>query len=186
MADSANEFELLMERVRTGCPDASREVFDRYSDAVRRVVRRALHVKLRRQYDSIDFLQSVWASFFQVPPERYTFATQEALVGFLSRLAVNKVVEATRRHLVAKRDANRECSLEAPGVADVPTPAPTPSQVVMAEERWEGLVRDQPPEIRRVLELLRQGHNHKEIARQVGVHPKVIQRLIRKLNPAAD
>jgi RNA polymerase sigma-70 factor (ECF subfamily) len=187
MADSPNEFETLMERVRAGCPEAAREVFARYSGAVRRVVRRTLHQKMRRQYDSVDFLQSVWASFFLVPAQSYTFATQEALVGFLSRVAFNKVVEATRRQLgTDKRDAGRERSLDDADLPEIPLHGPTPSQVAMAAECWEGLLRDQPPELRRVLELLRQGHNHKDIAQQLGLHPKVIQRLIKKLSPEAD
>jgi uncharacterized protein YerC len=37
-----------------------------------------------------------------------------------------------------------------------------------------------------VLELLRQGHTHSEISEQTGVHPKVIQRLRRKLSEGVD
>jgi RNA polymerase sigma-70 factor (ECF subfamily) len=177
--------------VRGGCPGAAREVFDRYSGHVQRVVRRALHQKLRRQYDSVDFLQSVWASFFQVPAERYTFANPEELMRFLSQVAYNKVADAARGTLgTAKRDATRERSLDQPTGArptdgtlaeELPVGDPTPSQQAIADERWESLVSGLPPGHRRVLELLRDGYTHTEIASIAGIHPKIIQRLLREL-----
>ena len=63
MSDAQAEFAQLMQRVRAGDPRAAQEVFDRYSEPIRRVVRRYLHQRLRAQYDSIDILQTVWASF---------------------------------------------------------------------------------------------------------------------------
>src|SRR3954454_4204180 len=105
----AGEFAALMRRVRAGNPEAAREVFERYSGHVRRVVRRRLHQRLRAQYDSLDLLQAIWASFFHVPIERYTFAKPDDLIAFLSRLAYNKAVEVFRRHLrTGQRNLNRE------------------------------------------------------------------------------
>ena len=40
MFDPLSEFRLLMGRVRRGCPAAARELHDRYSDHLRRIVRR--------------------------------------------------------------------------------------------------------------------------------------------------
>src|SRR3954451_7111593 len=109
MGARQEDFQQLMERVRAGSPEAAREVFELYSGHVRRVVRRQLHQRLRSQYDSLDLLQAVWASFFQVPVERYTFASPDDLIPFLSRLAYNKVVEVFRRHFqTGQRNLNRE------------------------------------------------------------------------------
>ena len=93
----ANDVEALMGRVRAGCPRAAQEVFDRYSDAVRRVVRRVLRDRLRAKYDSTDFVQSVWASFFLTPPERYNFDTPQQLVNFLSKVAFHNNVRVGDR-----------------------------------------------------------------------------------------
>jgi RNA polymerase sigma factor (sigma-70 family) len=182
-----------MERVRGGCPDAARELYDRYSDPVQRVVRRRLAQKLRREYDSTDFLQSVWASFFNVPVDRFTFANPQALVAFLSQVAYNKVADAARARVgTQKRTLSRETPLDSPGpcgrapLAEVLATSATPSQYVMAEERWQKLLDAHPPGHRRVLELLRQGHSHVEITRLVGVHPKVIQRLVQQLRNEFD
>jgi RNA polymerase sigma factor (sigma-70 family) len=183
-------FARLMERMRSGCPDAARELFDRYSPYIRKAVRRLLHQRLRTQYDSLDFTQAVWLSFFTVPRDRYTFDTPDDLIGFLARVACNKVTEVFRQRLQTdKHNLNREVPL---GEDDRERPAepsarqPTPSQVAMANERWERLLAGQPDHFRRVLELRRQGHTHREIARKLGVHAKVIQRLLRKLESSPE
>jgi RNA polymerase sigma factor (sigma-70 family) len=194
MLDAREEFAAMMRRVRSGCPDAAREVFDRYNSHVRRVVRRHLARCLRRQYDSHDFLQAVWASFFTTPADRYTFDKPDDLVNFLARVAANKVIEAFRcQVLTLKNDIGRNVPIGQLPAADLqPGPMavaaepagrePSPSQVAIAGERWEFLLRDQPPRARRVLELLRDGHTFREVSERTGVHPKVIQRLLRKLN----
>ncbi len=190
MSDAQAEFTRLMQRVRAGDPQAAQEVFDRYSDAIRRVVRRYLHQRLRAQYDSIDILQTVWASFFQVPPESYTFETPEALIKFLSQMAHNKAVDVFRRRLMTgKRNLNRQVSLHEPTREldkALPVRQPTPSQLAIAAEHWERIIRGQPPRVRQVLEMLRQGHTQREVADCFGLHPKTIQRLLEKLLPRVD
>ena len=190
MSDAQTEFAQLMERVRAGDPRAAQEVFDRYSEPIRRVVRRYLHQRLRTQYDSIDILQTVWASFFQVPPERYTFETPEALISFLSQLAYNKVVDVFRRRLMTgKHNVNRQVSLHEPAREldnILPVRQPTPSQLAIAEEHWERIIQGQPPRVRQVLEMLRVGHTQREVADRFGLHPKTIQRLLEKLLTRVD
>jgi RNA polymerase sigma-70 factor (ECF subfamily) len=190
MSDAQAEFARLMQRVRDGDPQAAHEVFERYSEAIRRVVRRYLHQRLRAQYDSIDILQTVWASFFQVPPERYTFETPEALIAFLSQMAHHKAINVFRRRMMAaKNNLNRQVSLDEP-TRDLdkgpPARQPTPSQLAIAEEHWERIVRGQPPRVRQVLEMLRVGHTKREVADRFGLHPKTIQRLLDKLLPRVD
>jgi RNA polymerase sigma factor (sigma-70 family) len=188
MAEPVPTFEELLARVQAGDRDAVGVLFNLYNDAVRRVVRRMLHTNLRRRYDSADFAQSVWASFVDLPHAEHTFATPEDLVAFLSRIAYNKVARTTRQRLgTEKHDIRREASLDTPGrhktslAATLPGAGHTPSQYVIAEERWEKIVHGQPPGHVRVLELLRDGHSQLEIAQNLGVHPKVIQRLLHRL-----
>jgi RNA polymerase sigma-70 factor (ECF subfamily) len=175
MTAPADEFDQLMQRVRAGCPQAAREVFERYSAPVRRVVRHCLHPRVRPQYDSLDAMQSVWASFFQVPAQRWTFRTPHELISFLSRVARRKVIDAFRRRLLADRPVVGPAAQ--PGVVR----PPTPSQVAIAHEHWERMLEGQPPEVCRALEMLRHGHTHKEVADCLGVTPKMIQRLLQSL-----
>jgi RNA polymerase sigma-70 factor (ECF subfamily) len=188
MAGSSSQFEHLLARVRAGDKAAIGALYEKYSDAVRRVVRRALRVQLRRRYDSVDFVQSVWAAFVQLPHADYSFNTPEDLVAFLSRIAYNKVAGTTRQRLGTQRhDMRRETSLDAP-LPDrntlgtlLPGRGHTPSQYVIAAESWARIIEGQPPGHVRVLELLRDGYSYVEINKHTGVHPKVIQRLLHRL-----
>jgi RNA polymerase sigma-70 factor (ECF subfamily) len=187
MGVAGEDFEGLMTRVRAGCPLATQELLERYSDDVRRAVRRRLDRRLRPQYDSLDFVQSVWASFIQIPADRYTFETSEHLVAFLARVAFTKVVEAYRQRLrTAKRDLRREEACPAgPDLAHGRrSPEPTPSQVVIAQERWEHLVRGLPEKYQRIVALLRQGHSKQEAADAVGLNVRLVHRLLQKLTKA--
>lgn len=185
MIETKSEFAVLMERVRAGCPQAAQEVFDLYSGPIRQIVRRHLDPRLRTQADSQDFLQLVWTSFFQTSPEQYTFTDPNSLVNFLIRLARNKMTDAFREKIATdKRNAERVHSLDAPPEgqpSQVAIRQPTPSQQVIAEEQWQRLVQGLHPQPRRVLEMLRQGYSHREIAAELRCSARYIARLIQKL-----
>ena len=190
MTDQPTEFDCLMERVRNGCAEAARELFEQYGGYVRTVVRRKLHQQLRSQFDSNDFTQAVWASFFTTPTGEFAFATPEELVRFLSGMACNKVTLAYRRRLqTAKRNAHREEPLPANEDDGAGLPRdprqPTPSQVAVANEEWERLLEGQPSHYQLVLKLLRRGHTQAETAARLGMSPRQIQRIVEKLNRAA-
>lgn len=178
-------FEQLLDAVRHGSSSAARELFDKYGELILRIIRRRLHPRMRTQYDSEDFQQSVWASFLALPPERMEFRTPEELAKFLSVMTGNKVTEQYRRKMwTDKHNLARELSLEDVGTHD---PAirraahDTPSAHAVAGEAWERMVRGKPESVQLMLELLRAGHTHEEIARQTGLHPKAIQRYVRKI-----
>lgn len=187
MSTQLNEFEQLMERIRSGCPEAAREMFERYSRHIQMIVRHQLNKRLRSQFDSLDFTQDAWASFFHVPAERYTFKTPEELVGFLSGIAYHKVIDVCRQRLQTDKYARHEVQplrtqTDDDNGNEPPVRSPSPSQVAIAEERWELLLKDQPPQVRRALEMLRLGHTHREVADCLGVPTKMIQRLLQDLS----
>jgi RNA polymerase sigma factor (sigma-70 family) len=159
-----------------------------YGDHILRVVRRRLHGQLRRQFDSMDFQQAVWASFFDISRERLTFQSPEELNRYLAAMTVNKLTDAFRNHLqTQKHNLNREKSLEEMQPSFVPADPrqATPSQLALADEFWERLltvcdgVRD--PKFRTVFAMLRDGHTYEEISAETGFHVKLIQRLVRKV-----
>jgi RNA polymerase sigma-70 factor (ECF subfamily) len=175
-------FAALVLRARAGCSEAARELFERYSGYLKRVVRQYLHRRLRPLYDSMDFVQCVWASFLQAECPT-AFACPDALAAYLGRLAANKVIEVHRQRLgTTRKGRNREEQHDdLDEFVSPPRRSPTPSQVLIAEEHWERLKQGQPPAVCEVLELLRQGHSHREVAERTRLHPKMIQRLLLKL-----
>jgi RNA polymerase sigma factor (sigma-70 family) len=184
MAESVNQFERLMEQVRGGSEQAAEQVCREYASHVIRVVRRRLHSRLRRRLDSGDVLQAVWASFFAIPAERFSFQTPEQLIGFLCQVAKNKVIDETRRGMDAqKRQVTREEYVEQTyHDKRLPDPRqPTASKGLIAEESWEQLLRDQPSLIRDILELRRLGFTMSEIGARLGIQVKSIRRYLKKL-----
>jgi RNA polymerase sigma factor (sigma-70 family) len=179
MADANVEFERLMERLRAGEPAAVEELCRKYADHVLRAVRRKLQPRMRRQYDSTDFMQDVWGSFVAVPPETFTFATPQDLIHYLAGMAAHKVLNATRgRYNTAKRGA----ASEQPILQEPAAPRnESASQVAIAGERWQQLIEGLTPPQRQVVQLLQEGFTYAEIAGRLNLHPKAIQRLIQML-----
>jgi DNA-directed RNA polymerase specialized sigma24 family protein len=185
-----SRFEELMGQVRQGSQSAVRELVDTYGDHIIRIIRQNLDRRLRAQFDSLDFEQDVWASFFAMPTDRLAFRTPAELGAYLTSMAENKVAETFRGQAgTIKRSLLRQRSLDALGdgvaaVADRPSEA-TPSQFALADERWEQLNRGRSPQIRVILDLLRDGHSYDEIGRRTGLHPKAIQRRVQQLKKGA-
>ena len=97
MSEEQEEFANLMQRLRNGSEEAARELLDRFGSYILRVVRRRLSRELRSKYDSVDFVQAVWASFFAEDSQDRRFDHPDALIAFLATLAQNKVIDAVRR-----------------------------------------------------------------------------------------
>jgi RNA polymerase sigma factor (sigma-70 family) len=184
---TTSEFAQLMERVRTGCPEAAREIFERYGKEIQLVVRKRLSQRMRAQFDSLDFAQDAWASFFNIRPEQYTFQTPGELISFLAQIARHKVIDAYRKRQRTLKHNRQEVHTLPPwsdsvAVHEPVARQPTPSQVAVAEEQWDQMLQNKPPQVRRALEMLRAGHSHREIAECLGIPTKLIQRLLRDLN----
>jgi RNA polymerase sigma-70 factor (ECF subfamily) len=178
--DEAAAFSELLAGLRAGDPAAVEALCRRYAPFIRAAVRRQLHPRLRNRFDSLDFVQDVWASFLALPAERYTFDNPEALRAFLARLAHHRVIEVFRRRFgTLKDDIAREQGASAAEV--VRSPAPTPSQWVIADEQWQQLRGRFPEGQRVVLELLRDGHSYEEIARLADVSVSTVNRIVRRL-----
>src|SRR6516162_9532510 len=96
--DESRDIRELLARIQAGDEEAARELLTRYESKVRMVVRRQLPRLLRSRFDSLDFLQSVWGSFFhRVRTTPTEFDDGRHLVAFLARAAKNKVIDEYRR-----------------------------------------------------------------------------------------
>lgn len=185
MVEQPSRFDELMQEIRAGSESAARELFEAYGEHIRRVVRHYLSRRMRTLFDSSDFQQDVWASFFALPLERIDFHSPAELARFLATMANHKIKDECRVRIGArKRDLTRETTLsvvgeEHPAVSR--TNDATPSQLAVADECWERMMRGRPPQIRLMLRLLREGHSYQEIARQTGLHEKAIQRHLQQL-----
>lgn len=181
----AASFQELMQRVRDGSEEAAWELVERYGPALRRVVRAKLHHRLRPRFDSLDFVQMVWSSFFRVSEKMTRFASPDELVAFLLVVTRNKVVGEVRRQLMTERhDLNREQPLEFPDgdrQRNIPDREPSPVEVAIARERWTRLLENQPPHYRQIIFLRLQGHTYEAIADSLHINERTVRRVLQRL-----
>src|SRR5262245_28203038 len=97
MASTQEEFLDLMRRVQEGDEQAAEELYECYRESILREVRRRLHQRLRSRFDSCDFVQSVLKSFFGRVTKTCQFDSPQALVAYLKKMALFKVVDAYRK-----------------------------------------------------------------------------------------
>src|SRR5271166_2326937 len=116
MSVSDQNFPMLMKRVLAGSEEAAEQLHDEYGPIVRGAVRSNLSQQLRSKFDSLEFVQEVWAAFFGNLPAEDKFDRPERLIAFLKAIAYNKIAKAARRCLAREQDtARRECSLDREG-----------------------------------------------------------------------
>jgi RNA polymerase sigma factor (sigma-70 family) len=181
MSGPENEFERLMQRVRTGDPEVGKELFERYGKAVQLVVRYRLDPRLRSQFDSLDFAQDAWASFFRMTADDFAFKTPEDLVAFLTQVAHHKICDAYRKRCRHSKKKGRRFLRSRSYLEVTHARQPTPSQVAVGEEEWRRLLKNEPPQFQRALQMLREGYSYREIAERLDLNTKTIQRLIKRL-----
>lgn len=181
--NNSSQFRASMEQVRSGSTDAVWQLIEDYGPAIQKVVRRRLDRRMRSKFDSVDFVQMVWASFFRNPMEMSSFHEPEELLRYLSAMARHKVVDEYRRRIVQqKHNITRERSLnESRETEDVPkTRDPTPSQFAMLREDWNRKLEGMSDAHRRVVQLRLGGATFEEIASEVGIHERTARDIINR------
>lgn len=188
--EAQGQFRALLQRVGEGSQEAAEELCRLYGGHILAVVRRRMHKQLRSRFDSHDFTQAVWASFFALKGSQQRFTGPDALIAYLAQVAHNKVVSEMRGHVVSqKRAAFREQSFNDSTQSGAPEPQgrePTPSQLAMAEEKWAQLLEQVPPHRRHILHLLRAGNTPGETADSLGVDRSTISRFVKRLEKAQE
>jgi len=195
-------FHHLMERIRAGDQQAAWELLDQYGAYLLHVIRQNLPSRLRSKFDSTDFVQNVWASFFRQPHIFQRLDAPKDLLNYLRGMARNKLtMESRRRFGTAKYDVNRESSLDditstqgAEGTPRHAEPAderhPPPSYVAMVREKWDQWMAKQSPQSQRVVDLRFRGASFDEIALQLKINERtarrVIESLVHELDPPTD
>jgi RNA polymerase sigma factor (sigma-70 family) len=177
----------LLARIKNGDEDAARELLCRYESKVRLVVRRQLPRLLRSRFDSIDFLQSVWGSFFhRIQTGPNDLNEEENLIAFLAWAARNKVIDEYRRAATQKQNIHREESIENRGDRDTTLASgDTPSELAQAHETFDRLSRLLPEDRRVILDLKAAGYSCSEIGRKLGLSERTVQRVLEDLKNRA-
>jgi RNA polymerase sigma-70 factor (ECF subfamily) len=179
-----DDFASLLTRAEAGDPVAMRALQQVERD-IRLMVRIRLPRALRPQFDSMDFVQDVWQSFFRVfhdNPDR--FANTDFLRRFLAGMARNKVLEEHRRRTLGQKyDVRREEPLYIKrGDREIPreivAQGPSPVEDAQARERVAQLVEGRSPIEAEIIKLRLSGVTFDEIARRTGLHERSVRRVL--------
>jgi RNA polymerase sigma-70 factor (ECF subfamily) len=183
-------FPRLLASLRRGDPQAFSAMFESYGDWLRNAIRRVIHPRLRKRYDSVDFLQSTWASIITKCERLPNLADAEQFARYLVQVAYNKVSDANRALNTKKRDSRRECTLleleDGHTGRDVigDRRQPRPSEFFHAREQYERVaefVKQYPERLREIPYRRASGESLKQIAREVGVNERTVRRILKRL-----
>jgi len=183
--DVSRDVTELITRARAGDEEAIRTFVERFEHEVRLMVRGRLPRRLRTQFDSMDFVQAVWQSFFvDLKEGSQEFENARHVRGFLAGVARNKVFEQDRR---LTRTARYEVAREEPlyvrrgdreHAREVPAHDPSPSENMQASDRLAILTAGRPQREVEVLTLRHEGRTIDEIADLLEIHEKTVRRII--------
>ena len=101
----------LVNLAQSGDDEALNQLFDRYYERVRRVVRLRLGKKLRQATESGDILQETF-SVASVKFQAFEWRDEASLIQWLSKLAERQIIAAADYHGARKRDRGREVPLK--------------------------------------------------------------------------
>jgi RNA polymerase sigma factor (sigma-70 family) len=170
-------FQELMQRVRAGDETAAVELHATYADQVQRIIRvRLTQPALRRQMDSLDICQSVFADFFvRTALGQYDLKSPTELIKLLATMARHRLIHHAQKQRAARRDVRR---VEAGAVEDFALPGGggTPSQIVSARELLQQCQERLTDEERSLLEQRRAGHGWEEIAKATGRSAEAVRK----------
>jgi RNA polymerase sigma-70 factor (ECF subfamily) len=185
--EEEGELRKFLARIRDGDEDAARELLRRYEAKVRLVVRRQLPRLLRSRFDSQDFVQSLWGSFFRrLRADPSELEDPRSLIAVLVQAARNKVIDEYRRAYCDKRDVRREEPIwEGARPRDLPDGSDAPIEVAEASEAFGRLRALLPGDRRMVLDLKAAGLSCSEIAERVGLSERTVRRAIEDLRRRA-
>jgi RNA polymerase sigma factor (sigma-70 family) len=174
------EFCELIRQVRAGSQEAATTLTRRYQHHVMLTARRMLSARLRAKFDSSDFVQAVWASFFAKCLDREEFSHPKHLVAYLVGMARRKVQLEVRQQITTKkRDLRRECPLK--HAEQAASTQPRPSAEVIAREAWTRLLAGQPDHYQKMVHLRLQGHTLEEISSRLSVNERTVRRALTKM-----
>jgi len=177
-------FRFLMQRLRDGSEEAASELAKEYGSHLRREIRQRLPGELRPKVDSVDIEQQVWKSFFAEAKSLPDLKNPGQLIRYLRTMARFKVADEGRHLQTLKHNVRREVQLDDSGPIAGPHPAsrdPTPSAVAVFNEEWERLLRDRPPQVRRILEMRLADMTYVEIADAMGLSDRTVREIFYSL-----
>ncbi len=179
--DSVSSDRTLLRRLRGGSEDAATQLYLRYAQRLRGLIRARCSPQVKRRVEPEDLVQSVFRRFFRrVQQGEYDVPAGEELWGLFLVIALNRIRAEETFQRAGKRDVRRTVG-NAPLVPlDVPDQQNEADFNVLQLTIAEAL-EQLPAAQREMLELRIQGHEVAEIAQHVGRSKRTVERNLQEV-----
>jgi len=150
----------------------------RFSDRLLRLASSRLPERLNRRVDPEDIVQSVFRSFFNRHTKgRFQFEEAPDVWRLLAAMTYRKVQKTIRHHGQQQRDFSRDTGDEV-ALSAAENDDPTASSWVVMMELLEGILQQLPATHQQIVQLRLDGYSVEEIAAQVGVSSRTVDRAL--------
>ncbi len=168
----------LLVRLRRGQQDAATQLYFRYAQRLRALVRARCSGQLARRLEPDDIVQSVFRRFFRrVLQGDYDVPPGEELWGLLLVIALNKIRTEEAFHRAGKRDVRLSTQPADPGMLETQAADDHALLEVLVDDALAQL----PPAHRDLVELRIQGHEVAELARRTGRSKRTVERILQEV-----
>ena len=177
-----NDLADLVHQAQAGSNGAAKILFDKWQKPLLRVIRQKLDRRLRRIFDSDDFVQGAMAEFFARALEAGDFDTPQGLLAYVKTIAENKVRDAARKYLQSQRsNFTKDVPLEQTAAAKHVITGTASPDGEFADETMGRLRMEMaklPLVDRTIMEFLVNGHKPAAIARFLNLDMEFVYRRI--------
>lgn len=179
----------ILRAAQSGEAQSVQDLVEHLAPYIRMTVRRRLPRLLRRRFDSEDFVQAVWSSFLTDEGLLDKFAEVQDLRRYLGGAAANKVLMAIRSHIETEaRNMKLEVSFDEArssedrnNTAEPVSNSPGPASEVMASDLRSTRIAKLPRQVQELLRLKEEGHTNEQVAQELGISKRSVERGLAKL-----
>jgi RNA polymerase sigma factor (sigma-70 family) len=169
----------ILERFRSGDPQAADELFGRYVDRLTRLARVRLSPALAARTDAEDIVMSAYRSFFiGARGGRFKLSRSGDLWRLLASITLHKLYREARRHGAAGRSIAKETPLRD---AEFFGREPSPEEAVGVTDELQTLLASLEPFARRILEMRLQEESLATIAEATGRSERTVRRTLAEI-----
>lgn len=167
MLNDGVELKSLIDRSLCGDVDAAQSLVEIYEPTIQAIARRSLtDASLQRVIDASDISQSVFERFFRCAKKRTFHAmSHEEIVGFLTKITRNVLIDEHRKHSSKKRGGQ---FLKVTACSSLQVDEHDPSTLCEIKDLFNFVRSSLSPSERDIADLRSQGYSWSEISEETG------------------
>lgn len=171
-----------LQSVQDGNAEAAARLFEHYAQRLARLAEQHLSRKLAGRLDGEDMVQSVFRTFFRRSAQgEFQVDSSAQIWKLLVKITLMKARAKGRYHTAGMRNAKVEVSDVDARLPEPTAHEPGPLEAAALADQIEALLRGLPPLYSNVLEMRLRGYSAAEIAPELGVSRRTVERALNLL-----